>query len=136
MGLANRQDESSRESAPLVSVVIPCLDEVRSIGTCVRKAIEALATMGVSAEVVVVDNGSTDGSADVACAAGAVVVHEATRGYGAAYLTGFRAGRLIVTEFGVARLRGTTVRQRAEALAAIAHPDHREALRVAAAQLG
>jgi glycosyltransferase involved in cell wall biosynthesis len=93
MDLANRQDESSRDSAPLVSVVIPCLDEVRSIGTCVRKAIEALATMGVSAEVVVVDNGSTDGSADVACAAGAVVVHEATRGYGAAYLTGFRAGR-------------------------------------------
>jgi glycosyltransferase involved in cell wall biosynthesis len=79
--------------APLVSVVIPCLDEVRTIATCVRKALAGLAESGVPGEVIVVDNGSRDGSADAARTAGALVVPESTRGYGAAYLGGFRAAR-------------------------------------------
>lgn len=77
----------------LVSVVIPCLDEEAGVGVCVGKALAALAQMGVSGEVVVVDNGSTDRSAEVAAAAGARVVHEPRRGYGSAYLRGFAEAR-------------------------------------------
>ncbi|TFE33443.1 glycosyltransferase family 2 protein [Frankia sp. B2] len=81
-----------------VSVVMPCLNEQESVGVCVRKALAGLATAGAAGEVVVVDNGSTDRSADVAAAAGARVVRETRRGYGNAYLAGFAAarGRLIV----------------------------------------
>jgi glycosyltransferase involved in cell wall biosynthesis len=76
-----------------VSVVMPCLNEAESVGTCVEKAWKALRAMGVSGEVVVVDNGSTDGSPEVAAAAGARVVHERRRGYGSAYLRGFAEAR-------------------------------------------
>jgi glycosyltransferase involved in cell wall biosynthesis len=68
---------------PLVSVLIPCLDEAEAIGPVVR---EVLAE-GVD-EVVVVDNGSTDATADEAAAAGARVVSEPRRGYGRACATG------------------------------------------------
>ncbi len=76
-----------------VSVVLPCLNEERGVGECVRTALAALAAMGVSGEVVVVDNGSTDRSAEVAAAAGARVVSEPRRGYGSAYLRGFEEAR-------------------------------------------
>ncbi|HEY2738088.1 MAG TPA: glycosyltransferase family 2 protein [Thermoanaerobaculia bacterium] len=76
-----------------VSVVMPCLNEAESVGTCVEKAWKALRAMGVSGEVVVVDNGSTDGSPEVAAKAGARVVHERRRGYGSAYLRGFAEAR-------------------------------------------
>jgi glycosyltransferase involved in cell wall biosynthesis len=69
--------------SPIVSVVLPCLNEAEAIGPLVR---EILAT-GVD-EVVVVDNGSTDGTAEVATSAGARVVAEPTRGYGRACATG------------------------------------------------
>ena len=65
---------------PLVSVVIPCLNEAEGVGVCVEKALRAMREMGVPGEVVVVDNGSTDGSAEVAARAGARVVHEERRG--------------------------------------------------------
>ncbi len=76
-----------------VSVVLPCLDEERGVGECVRTALGAMAAMGVSGEVVVVDNGSTDRSAELAAEAGARVVHEPRRGYGSAYLRGFEEAR-------------------------------------------
>jgi glycosyltransferase involved in cell wall biosynthesis len=81
-----------------VSVVIPCLDEADTIGICVRKARDAMARGGFAGEVIVVDNGSTDRSAQLAAAEGAVVVHERRRGYGNAYRAGFSAarGRFIV----------------------------------------
>lgn len=81
-----------------VSVVIPCLNEKETIATCVGKAISVFRDKGISGEVVVVDNGSTDGSPDIAAGAGARVVHQAERGYGAAYLKGFdeAKGRYIV----------------------------------------
>jgi glycosyltransferase involved in cell wall biosynthesis len=82
-----------RPPAPLVSVVIPCLDEVAAIGGCVREALTAIATAGFPGEVIVVDNGSRDGSGELARAAGATVIGEPCRGYGAAYLTGFEAAR-------------------------------------------
>src|SRR5690349_18512666 len=74
-----------------VSVVIPCLNEAESIVECVQRAQDALAGAGIPGEVIVVDNGSEDGSAALAGAAGAIVVEEPRRGYGQAYLTGFEA---------------------------------------------
>ena len=77
----------------IVSVVMPCLNEANGVGTCVAKAKRALAQMGLPGEVLVVDNGSTDGSPALAEQAGARVVHERRRGYGAAYLRGFQEAR-------------------------------------------
>jgi glycosyltransferase involved in cell wall biosynthesis len=74
-----------------VSVVIPCLNEATSIAQCVREALNALRDADLPGEVIVTDNGSMDGSAELAKAAGALVVHEDRRGYGSAYLAGFAA---------------------------------------------
>jgi glycosyltransferase involved in cell wall biosynthesis len=74
-----------------VSVVIPCLNEAASIERCVVKARGALNGQGWLGEVIVVDNGSDDGSAELATKAGASVVFEPRRGYGSAYLAGFSA---------------------------------------------
>ena len=86
------------QAAPLVSVVIPCLNEAENIEACVGAALQALRKMGVSGEVVVADNDSEDDSARLAEQAGARVVVERRRGYGSAYLAGFAAshGRYIV----------------------------------------
>ena len=78
---------------PEVSVVLPCLNEARTVATCVEKASASLRSMGVVHEVVVADNGSTDGSQELALAAGARVVHVARRGYGAALRTGIAEAR-------------------------------------------
>jgi glycosyltransferase involved in cell wall biosynthesis len=74
-----------------VSVVIPCLDEAETIAECVTVARDVLAENDLTGEVIVVDNGSTDGSGDLARAAGARVVEEPRRGYGSAYLAGLTA---------------------------------------------
>ena len=76
-----------------VSVVIPCLDEAETIVECVTRAQKVLEQSGLAGEVIVVDNGSTDGSGDLARAAGAVVVEEPRRGYGSAYLAGLAVAR-------------------------------------------
>ena len=76
-----------------VSVVIPCLNEAQSIEEAVRSARQALEDNDLPGEVVVADNGSTDGSPELAERAGARVVHETRRGYGRAYLAGFDAAR-------------------------------------------
>ncbi len=81
------------EAAPLVSVVIPCLNEAQNIEHCVLAARAALERMGVAGEVVVADNDSEDDSAALARRAGAHVVVEPRRGYGSAYLAGFAASR-------------------------------------------
>ena len=80
-------------SAPLVSVVIPCLNEAENIEQCVEAALVALREMDVPGEVVVADNNSEDDSARLAERAGARVVVERRRGYGSAYLAGFAASR-------------------------------------------
>src|SRR4030095_3559794 len=67
-----------------LTVVIPCLNEQRTIADCVRVALKAMASHGIAGEVLVSDNGSTDGSVEIAIAAGARVVSCPTRGYGAA----------------------------------------------------
>lgn len=76
-----------------MSVVIPCLNEAEGVGICVEKAIGAFEKMGVKGEVVVADNGSIDGSPEIAARAGARVVHEPRPGYGSAYLAGFAAAQ-------------------------------------------
>jgi glycosyltransferase involved in cell wall biosynthesis len=89
--VTKREPTASEKGSPFVSVVIPCLNEAASITQCVRLALETLIKNGMQGEVVVADNGSTDGSAELARAAGARVVQESTRGYGSAYLAGFAA---------------------------------------------
>src|SRR4051812_12295986 len=79
--------------APVVSVVIPCLNEAENIEACVVAAMEAIVRMGVSGEVIVADNDSQDDSVRLAQQAGARVVVEPRRGYGSAYLAGFAASR-------------------------------------------
>src|SRR3954471_22459425 len=78
---------------PLVSVVIPCLNEAANIERCVAWARTTMAEHGIRGEVVVADNDSEDDSAALAAAAGARVVHERRRGYGNAYMAGFTAAR-------------------------------------------
>ena len=68
-----------------VSVVIPCLNEANSIGICVSKAMNAFQAAKLRGEVVVADNGSTDGSIEIAEKLGARVVRVAARGYGSAH---------------------------------------------------
>jgi glycosyltransferase involved in cell wall biosynthesis len=81
----------SAQSSSRVSVVIPCLDEAETIAECVTTARAVLEENHLDGEVIVVDNGSTDGSGDLARAAGARVVEERRRGYGSAYLAGLDA---------------------------------------------
>src|SRR5215208_280088 len=83
----------ARDDEILVSVVIPCLNEEENIEACVRAALAALEESHIAGEVVVADNASDDGSAELAKGAGALVVHEPRRGYGSAYLAGFAAAR-------------------------------------------
>jgi len=78
---------------PRVSVVIPCLNEAGNIQECIRTARRVLDENGISGEIIVVDNGSDDGSAELADAAGATLVRQPERGYGNAYLAGFDAAR-------------------------------------------
>ena len=76
-----------------VSVVIPCLNEANSLAYCVDKAVRAFQAAGLSGEVVVADNGSTDGSIQIAEQHGARVIRVAERGYGAALRAGIAGAR-------------------------------------------
>jgi hypothetical protein len=76
-----------------LTVVLPCLDEAETVEVCVRKALASMRELGVSGEVILADNGSTDGSQDLARAAGARVVDVPVRGYGAAIRGGIDAAR-------------------------------------------
>ena len=87
-----RKAENKVESVEL-SIVMPCLNEAATVGTCVQKARTCMDRLAISGEVVVADNGSTDGSQEIARAAGARVVPVAARGYGAALRGGIAAAR-------------------------------------------
>jgi glycosyltransferase involved in cell wall biosynthesis len=82
-------DESESE----LSIVLPCLNEADTVGACVTLAIEALRSLKIFGEIIVVDNGSDDGSAEVARSAGARVVTESRRGYGNALRRGIEEAR-------------------------------------------
>lgn len=77
----------------LVSAIIPCLNEQRTIGVCIRKARDAFVRRGITGEIVVGDNGSSDGSVEIAEALGARVVHQPVKGYGAAISAASEAAR-------------------------------------------
>jgi glycosyltransferase involved in cell wall biosynthesis len=76
-----------------VSVVMPCLNEVDTLAVCIRKAHQAAQAAGFRYEVIVADNGSTDGSIEAAQAGGARVVPVAEKGYGSALMGGIAAAR-------------------------------------------
>ena len=76
-----------------VSVILPCLNEAETMETCVTKAVSTLARLGLRGEVVVIDNGSTDGSQAIAARCGARVVQESRRGYGSALMRGAEEAR-------------------------------------------
>ena len=76
-----------------LSIVMPCLNEAETLATCIAKARRAMAEAGIAGEVVVADNGSTDGSQALAEREGARVVPVAARGYGSALMGGIAAAR-------------------------------------------
>lgn len=78
---------------PEVSIVMPCLNEAESVGECVRRAQEGLRGASAEGEVIVADNGSTDGSQEIARSLGARVVDVPRKGYGAALMGGFEAAK-------------------------------------------
>ena len=94
--LASEKSPSVRvdPSVPVeVSVVIPCLNEAKSLAFCIDKAATAFRASGLSGEVIVADNGSTDGSIQIAEVHGARVVPVEERGYGSALRAGIAAAR-------------------------------------------
>src|SRR5215472_1175636 len=94
--LASEKSQSERvdTSVPVeVSVIIPCLNEANSLGSCIDKAVSAFRAAGLAGEVIVADNGSTDGSMQIAEERGARVVRVEERGYGSALRAGIAAAR-------------------------------------------
>ncbi len=81
-----------------LTILMPCLNEAATLGICIAKAQASLASLGVSGEILIADNGSTDGSQEIAQAAGARLVAVPERGYGAALKAGIDAahGRFII----------------------------------------
>jgi len=81
-----------------VSVVMPCLNEAETIGSCIQKAKIALKGMKINGEIIIADNGSSDGSPQIARSLGAKVILQPIKGYGNAYIAGIKAakGRYII----------------------------------------
>ena len=97
-GIAERRKSDDvaaqdREDATELSVVLPCLNEAETVVTCVRKAKRAMQEHQIDGEVIVADNGSTDGSPQLAAAEGARVVQVKEKGYGCALMGGIAAAR-------------------------------------------
>jgi glycosyltransferase involved in cell wall biosynthesis len=83
----------SADASLELSVVMPCLNEADTLAVCIERAQRALAEAGIAGEIVVADNGSTDGSREIAERLGARVVTVAARGYGSALMGGIAAAR-------------------------------------------
>ena len=90
---ADQHDAGHGPDGVELSVVIPCLNEADTLATVVEKAQRGLRQGGIAGEIIVADNGSTDGSVELAEKAGARVVHVAARGYGSALMGGISAAR-------------------------------------------
>src|SRR6266404_2133694 len=87
------QTTANEESFPEVSIVMPCLNEADTLATCTEKALRALSEHKILGEIIVADNGSTDGSQAIAEKLGARVVHISTKGYGSALTGGISDAR-------------------------------------------
>ena len=83
------------ENAPSVelSIVMPCLNEADTLETCIKKAQRALREHNIAGEIIVADNGSTDGSQAIATRMGARVIHVEAKGYGNALMGGISNAR-------------------------------------------
>src|SRR3954469_7312814 len=84
---------AARADSVEISIVMPCLNEADTIAACINKAKAAIEREGISAEIIVADNGSTDGSQQIAESLGARVVPVPARGYGSALMGGIEAAR-------------------------------------------
>jgi glycosyltransferase involved in cell wall biosynthesis len=94
MNYGTSSPEALDPDPPLeVSIVMPCLNESDTVGTCIGKAFQALLEGGIRGEVIISDNGSTDGSQEIAESLGARVVPVRSRGYGSALMGGIAAAR-------------------------------------------
>jgi glycosyltransferase involved in cell wall biosynthesis len=78
---------------PLLTVVLPCLNEAETLQVCIQNCFSSFSSLGILGEVIVADNGSDDGSQDIAIKEGAIVVNIPTRGYGAALSEGIKNAR-------------------------------------------
>lgn len=87
------RDAEPAGAACEVSIVMPCLNEAETLAVCIKKAMTFIADSGIAGEVLVADNGSTDGSQQIANAMGARLVGVEARGYGAALIGGIAAAR-------------------------------------------
>ncbi len=90
---ARPRDDRTAPTAVEISIVMPCLNEVETLATCIEKARRAIETEGLAAEIIVADNGSTDGSQDLARELDVRVVEVARKGYGSALIGGIDAAR-------------------------------------------
>jgi glycosyltransferase involved in cell wall biosynthesis len=88
-----RTTDTEAEKACGLSVVLPCLNEAETLATCVTKAQRSMKELGVDGEVIVADNGSTDGSQEIARRLGARVIDVPVKGYGSALRGGIAAAR-------------------------------------------
>ena len=98
--LDHERDSSPHHVEIELTILMPCLNEAETIGTCIRKAKSFLDRSGIRGEVIVADNGSSDGSEHIARSEGALVVPVSERGYGAALLGGLAAARGKITIMG------------------------------------
>jgi hypothetical protein len=101
MAAPEQVDLSTPSNAPVeLTILMPCLNENETIAVCLRKARSFINRTGISAEVLVADNGSTDGSQEIAATQGARVIHAYEKGYGAALLAGIAEARGIYVIIG------------------------------------
>jgi glycosyltransferase involved in cell wall biosynthesis len=89
------QNVSAGEAAPAVelTILMPCLNEAETLECCINKARRFLANNPIAGEIIVADNGSTDGSREIAARLGARVIHVTDKGYGSALMGGIRAAK-------------------------------------------
>ena len=88
-----RETVQEENSTVELSVVMPCLNEAETLETCIRKAQRALREHQIAGEIIIADNGSTDGSCEIAHRLGARVVNVEKKGYGSALISGIAAAR-------------------------------------------
>lgn len=95
---APKREKTAADQTVEISIVMPCLNEAETLATCIQKAQRAIAKEGLSAEIIVADNGSTDGSQVIAKELGARVVSVSRKGYGSALIGGIDAanGRFVI----------------------------------------
>lgn len=87
------QTNTNRENFIELSILMPCLNEAETLATCIEKAQKSLQNLDIAGEVIIADNGSTDGSQDIATHLGARLVSISTKGYGSALMGGIVAAR-------------------------------------------